>query len=192
MGITRALRIKTSGLAAALLFGAAAGLITPSAIELARTPDWLLHPSWNGSAYALGVHQLVLAESDPTGSAAVLATLDRWRGGEVSERELAELLRKRDFDYRLGSFATAAAEWGFPGRWALVGPGSFHGLPTPFLAHLSDGGGRMVIVRRIASGYAYLADPNAGTLLMPLAELEARSSQQVYLFDAPVSAPEGW
>jgi ABC-type bacteriocin/lantibiotic exporter with double-glycine peptidase domain len=176
----------------ALLVGAAALLFTPVAVELARTPNWLDHPSWNGGAYLLGWHGMVRAELDATGTAAVLATLDSYRGGSATEAQMVALLGERDFDYRLGSFAHAASDWGFPGRWALAEVGALPGLPTPFLAHLTDAGGRFVIVHRVASGQVYLADPNAGRLLMPLASFARLSSQQVYLFDHPSVIPGVW
>jgi len=178
--------------AAALMLLAAAVLFTPVIVELARTPNWLLHPSWNGSGYSLGAHGVIPAVLDPTGSAAVLATLDLWRGGGASEAEVFALLSERAFDYRLASFAVAAEEAGFPGRWALVDVGALAQLPTPFLAHLNDAGGRFVIVLRVASGYAYVADPNVGTALMPLADFARLSSQQVFVFDDDVPTPGGW
>jgi hypothetical protein len=178
--------------AAALLLGATALLLLPVGWELGRTPNWLTHPSWDGEAFALGPHEVVLAALDVTGSAALLATLDAWRGGGASEAELHAHLSDRGFDDHLGSFAEAAAAWGFPGRWALAEGAAVASLPTPFLAHLHDAGGRLVTVRRIAGGYAYLADPNVGTTLMPVAEFSARSTAQVFLFNAPVSTPGGW
>jgi hypothetical protein len=92
------------------MVSAAALLLTPAVLELARTPNWLLHPSWNGSGYTLGAHGVIPAVLDPTGSATVLATLDQWRGGGVSGALVFEALSDRGFDYRLASFASPRSQ----------------------------------------------------------------------------------
>ena len=191
-GATTTSTSRSNRWAAALLALAVALLLAPTGAELARTPDWLAHPSRGGFGYTLGHHGVVFADLDPTATAATLATLALWRDGAGEEGEVWAELMAQGFDYRLASFAEVAAERGFPGHWASVDGSALAPLSTPFLAHLLDGGGRFVIVLRVAGGYLYLSDPNAGTLLVPLAEFTARSSEQYFLFNDPIALPGVW
>lgn len=154
--------------------------------------DWKASPRFDGQAYIVSTANYLPQERDPTGVAAVMATLLTWQGQPTTEAAMNDLLIERDFGYRLADLTKFAAEYGLEGRWLEAEPAALTRLKTPYLAHLRDGGGRFVIVRDARSGYIYATDPQRGQVLFPLEQFTAAWSGQVFAFPEPPMQPEEW
>jgi predicted double-glycine peptidase len=171
---------------------AVAFLTVPLAINVARSPDWRANARFDGQAYRLSSEEVVGQEQDPTGAAAVLATLQRWSGQEADEAQVAAALSAEAFDGGLAEFATAAAAREFDGRWIEVAPTDLPMLNVPFVAHLSDEGGRLAIVRRVALGHVYAADPARGQVLYPIDGFLSVWTGYAFAFPDPPTQPATW
>lgn len=154
--------------------------------------DWTASSRFDGQTYLVSQADYTPQEHDPTGVAAVIATLLTWQDQPTSEAELHDLLVKRGFNYRLAEFTEFAAEYGLHGQWLQAEPGALTQLKTPYLAHLNGGGGRFIIVRDARSGYVYATDPQRGQVLFPLEEFTTAWSGQVFAFPEPPAQPEEW
>lgn len=154
--------------------------------------DWKASPRFDGQAYVVSKSNYAPQEHDPTGVAAVMATLLTWQGQPTTEAEMNDLLIERNFGYSLADLTNFAAESGLDGRWLEAEPAALTQLKTPYLAHLRDGGGRFVIVRDARGGYVYATDPKRGQVLFPLDEFTAVWSGQVFAFPEPPLQPEEW
>ncbi len=154
--------------------------------------DWKASPRFDGQVYLVSEEGYAPQEHDLTGVAAVMATLLTWQGEPTTEAAMNELLIERDFGYSLADLTTFAAEYGLDGRWLKTEPAALTQLKTPYLAHMSDGGGRFVIVRDARSGYVYATDPKRGQVLFPVEEFTAVWSGQVFAFPDPPAQPEEW
>lgn len=174
------------------LIAALALLIAPPAITLVRNPDWRASPRFDGEAYRLSLDDAALHAVDPTGAAAILAALERWQGHEVDEAQVAAELAGEGFGGGLADFADAAAARGFDGRWIEVAPTDLPRLNVPFVAHLADGGGRLAIVRRVALGHVYVADPTRGLVLYPIDRFLAAWTGYAFAFPDPPPQPATW
>lgn len=172
-----------------------AALVVPAAWNVYSSValhDWKASPRFDGQAYLVSESNYVPQEDDPTGVAAVMATLLTWQGQPTSEAEVNDLLIERDFGYRLADLTEFAAEYGLEGRWLEAEKGALTQLKTPYLAHLRDGGGRFVIVRDARSGYLYATDPKRGQVLFPVEQFAAVWSGQLFAFPEPPAQPEEW
>ncbi len=154
--------------------------------------DWKASPRFDGQAYVVSEAGYAPQDRDPTGVAAVMATLLTWQGQPTSEEEMYDLLTARDFGYRLADLTEFAAEYGLDGQWLQAEPGALTQLKAPYLAHLLDGGGRFVIVRDARSGYVYATDPQRGQVVFPMRQFLAVWSGQVFAFPEPPAQPEEW
>jgi hypothetical protein len=175
-------------LSAALLAAALAILLAPPLRSVAiatLVDDWRASPRFDGSAYVVSDLGVVEQDVDPTGVAAVLATFDRWRGGDATEASVVDAIEAGDFAYRLGDFEALAASYGLEGRWVETDARALPRLKVPFVAHLSDGGGRFVIVRRVALGHVYAADPTRGNVLYPLDRFTDVWTGRAFAFPVP-------
>ena len=180
---------------ALVLVAAAALLVAPAAVNLARNPDWRASPRFDGAAYRLSLDDVVLQERDPTGAAAGLATLERWRdGGGVDDGGGAEDAWSEGPERiaRLDDFAAAAEARGFAGRWLEVAAQDLPRLHVPFVAHVADAGGRLLIVRRVALGHVYASDPTRGQVLVPLPTFLATWTGRAFAFPDPPPQPPTW
>ena len=184
-----------------VLVAAAALLVAPAAVNLARNPDWRASPRFDGAAYRLSLDDVVLQERDPTGAAAVLATLERWRdGGGADANGGADAgggaddawTEGRERIARLDDFAEAADARGFAGFWLEVAPQDLPRLHVPFVAHVADAGGRLLIVRRVALGHVYASDPTRGQVLVPLPTFLATWTGRAFAFPDPPPQPPTW
>lgn len=175
-----------------VLATAAALLALPPANALLRDPDWRASPRFDGQAYRLSLEDVVLQSTDPTGAAAILATLENWRGHDVDEAQFAAELTSEGFGGGLAEIADAAAARGFDGRWIEVARADFPRLNVPFVAHLSDDGGRLAIVRRVALGHVYVADPTRGQVLYPIDRFLATWTGNAFAFPDPPPQPATW
>ena len=171
---------------------ALAFLALPPAVNLARTQNWRASGRFDGEAYRLSSEEVARQERDPTGAAAVLATLQRWSGQEADEAQVAAALSAEAFDGGLAEFATAAAAREFDGRWIEVAPTDLPMLNVPFVAHLSDEGGRLAIVRRVALGHVYVADPTRGQVLYPIDRFLGAWTGNAFAFPDPPPQPATW
>ena len=160
-------------------------LAAPVTVGVWSTPDWRASPRFDGRAYLVSDADLVRQELDPSGAAAVLASADAWRGGTMSEAEALAELEARGFDGQLATFEAASGAFDLAGRWLGAAPGALGDLRTPFVAHLSDAGGRLALVRRVAAEHVYVADPLRGNALHPLASFLDVWTGQVFVFDTP-------
>ena len=164
-------------------------LAVPVAVGVWSTPDWRASPRFDGQAYLVSEAALVRQELDPSGAAAVLASIDTDLGGEMTEAEALTELEAHGFDGQLDTFQAALEQLGFSGRWLGAGPAALEGIRAPFVAHLSDAGGRLALVRRVAAEHVYVADPLRGNALYPLASFAEIWTGQVFLFDTPPGQP---
>jgi predicted double-glycine peptidase len=171
---------------------AAAFLTLPLAINLVRDPDWRASPRFDGEAYRLSSEDVVWQKQDPTGAAAVLATLEHWGGRDVDEAQVADELTSAGFGGGLADFAVAAAARGFDGRWIEVAPADLPRLNVPFVAHLTATGGRLTLVRRVALGHVYAADPGRGQVLYPIDGFLSVWTGYAFAFPDPPTQPATW
>ncbi len=167
-------------------------VLAPPAVTLARNPDWRANPRFDGQAYQLSLEDVERQSQDPAGAAAVLATLQRWGGQDVDEAQVAAELAAEGFGGGLGEFAAAAASRGFDGRWVEVAPADLARLNAPFVAHLTDGGGRLALVRRVALAHVYAADPTRGQVLYPIDHFLAAWTGNAFAFPDPPQQPATW
>ncbi len=176
-----------------LMLTAIAALAAPVAVSLSVTPDWRASPRFDGQAYLVSDADVVRQVLDPSGSAAVLATLDAWRGGSSSEAAVLAVLEGGGFDFQLATLAAVLDEQGFAGRW-LTGSDAtaLERVATPFIARLTDDGGRLVIVRQVAIDHVYVADPLRGNVLYPLARFAEVWAGQIFTFDELPAVPQPW
>lgn len=161
-------------------------LAAPVAIGVWSTPDWRASGRFDGQAYLVSDADLVRQELDSSGAAAVLASIAGWRGGTMSEAEALTELEASGFDGQLATFEAAFGEFDLAGRWLGAAPGALGDLRTPFVAHLSDAGGRLALVRRVAAEHVYVADPLRGNALYPAASFLDVWTGQVFVFDTPL------
>ena len=169
----------------------AALLVLPPALGIAASTgagDWRRHATFDGVTYRLGAGDAIAAELDPSGSAAVLATFERWVDGSGSEA--AAFTRFIDAGGDAEAFAQVAAPLGAGGRWFDADAAALPRLKVPFVAAMRDG--RMVIVRRVAIGYVHAADPTRGSTLTPSSRFVADWSGRVFAFTEPPPLPGGW
>lgn len=162
-----------------VLVAAAALLVAPAAVNLARNPDWRASPRFDGAAYRLSLDDVVLQERDPTGADAGGGADDAWTEG-------------RERIARLDDFAEAADARGFAGFWLEVAPQDLPRLHVPFVAHVADAGGRLLIVRRVALGHVYASDPTRGQVLVPLPTFLATWTGRAFAFPDPPPQPPTW
>jgi predicted double-glycine peptidase len=167
-------------------------LLLPSAVTLARNPDWRASPRFDGETYRLSGDDVVRQAQDPTGAAAVIATLQRWSGRALDEGQVADELAEGGFGGGLAAFAAEAAARGFEGRWLEVSPADLPRLNVPFVAHLTDSGGRLTLVRRVALGHVYAADPIRGQVLYPIDRFLAAWTGYAFAFPDPPPQPATW
>lgn len=154
--------------------------------------DWRVSPRFDGTAYLASDAGVVRQDLDGTGVAAVIATFDRWRGGDATESSVIEEIEAREFGYRLDDFAELAASYGLSGRWVETDLAVLHQLKHPFVAHLSDGGGRFVIVRNVGIGHVYAADPARGNVVYPIERFAEVWTGRAFAFPEPPAVPEAW
>lgn len=168
-------------------------LVPPAAnVAAAVRDDWRASPRFDGDAYVVSEADAVAQVADPTGVAAVIATFDRWRGGDATEASVVEAIEENGFRYRLADFEELAAAYGLDGRWVETETAGLSRLKTPFVAHLADGGGRFVIVRHVALGHVYATDPTRGNALYPLDRFVETWTGRAFAFPDPPDAPEAW
>jgi hypothetical protein len=170
---------------------ATALILVPSALGIAASfgaGDWRRHPTFDGAAYRLGAGDVVAAERDPSGSAAVIATFDRWAGGALDEA--AAWARLAAAGGGESGFAVVAADLAEGGRWFVTDAATLTHLQVPFVAWHRDG--RLLIVRRIESGFVYAADPVRGATLTPFARFVADWSGRLFAFTTPPIDPGPW
>ncbi|MEX2501240.1 MAG: cysteine peptidase family C39 domain-containing protein [Trueperaceae bacterium] len=146
-----------------------------------------------GGAYPTSDADLVQQERDVSGAAAVIATLRSWRGHEASEEEaLARHPRLADAGLRFADVGDALRRDGFAGRWIEGDVAALPGINLPLVVHLTDGGGRLGIVRTVALGHVYLADPARGNVVVPLDRFAESWSGTAYAFPDPPPMPQAW
>lgn len=175
------------------VFASAALLAAPPLLNtVIDARDWRASPRFDGSAYVVSEAGSVAQDADPTGVAAVIATFDRWRGGDATEASVIGAIEANDFAYRLADFEELAASYGLDGRWVETEPAGLPRLKTPFVAHLEDGGGRFVIVRNVALGHVYATDPTRGNVLYPFDRFVEAWTGRAFAFPDPPPAPEAW
>lgn len=179
----------------ALLCVALVVLLAPvvrNVVASTATYDWRASPRFDGTAYLVSDLDVVRQDLDRTGVAAVIATFDRWRGGDASESSVADDIEAREFDYRLSDFAKLAASYDLHGRWVEADVAALPRLKRPFVAHLSAGGGRFVIVRDVGIGHVYVADPVRGNVLYPLQRFIEVWTGRAFAFPEPPPSPGAW
>ena len=168
-------------------------LLTPSvwAVYTSTTlHDWRDSPRSDGQRYVVSQREYVPQELDETGVAAVVATLQTWRGQPTDEATAYEELLAREFDYTLASFSSLATDMGLEGHWVEAGTAALAQLNVPFIAHLDDAGGRFIIVREVRQGYLYATDPAAGNVLYPIANFAEVWTGRALAFPEPPPLPE--
>lgn len=186
---------RGAGFALLLLVVALATLLAPTVRNVAVSTtsyDWRASPRFDGTAYLVSPADSVEAERDATGVAAVIATFDRWRGGDATEASVVQEIEDSDLGYRLSDVEELAASYGFEGRWVEAEIATLPRLKVPVVAHLSDGGGRVVIVRNVAIGHVYVTDPARGNVLYPLERFAEVWTGRAFAFPEPPAAPEAW
>lgn len=178
-----------------LLIVAAAILLLPAAwnIYVSTGPgDWKSSQRFNGQNYLVSSASYVEAQNDATGVAASLATLATWNGLPTGENDVVNHLDEAGYTGNLADFTAMASHYGFAGQWLQTEAGAITQLNVPFIAHMSDGGGRVVIVRDARSGYVYATDPSRGNVLYPVDSFVESWTGQVFAFPAPPDQPEEW
>lgn len=177
-----------------ILLAATALLLPPAwnVYESVWLNDWRASPLFDGQAYVVSDGGVVRSEVDETGLAAALATLLTWNGNTTSEAQVLEKLPGTGADVSLADVTALAAEYGIEGQWLRIETGALSQLKTPFVAHMAEGNGRVIIVRDVRSGYAYAADPARGNVLYPLERFVETFTGQVFAFPDPPAQPEEW
>ncbi len=80
-------------------------------------------------------------------------------------------------------------------RWLVllvIALAALASLRPPFLASLHAGGGRVLVVRRVAIGHVYAADPRRGNVLYPLERFVEAWDGRLFAFDEPPPPPTAW
>ena len=116
---------------------------------------------------------------------ALLSTLARWGGREVS---LASVLGAADIGesgVTLGEFARLAAGLGLHGTWYRVPRARLRSLHQPFVAHLDAGNGlgHYVAVVALEHGLAGVADPARGGVVGGARRLLGGYTGRAFLFE---------
>lgn len=175
-----------------LLLGSLLALAAPVAANLYRSfasLDWRDHHSYEDGRYLVSAHDVVWQEADPTGAAAVLATLLLWRGEPTTELDLLDTMNAAGGADTLADVARHFGTHGFTGQWReLTAAGLYH-LHPPFVVHLSSGSSRLALVRDARQGYIYLADPIFGNVVMPEAEFIEEWSGLALILEHPPAVP---
>ena len=182
---------------AALLFVASAAvLLVPPliSVQTARLADTAERSDRrSGGAYRTSDQNLVMQELDATGAAAVIAVLRKWNGRDASEGEvLRQHTALANGGLRFADVGEALTSEGFAGRWIEADTAALSGINLPLVAHLMDGGGRLVVVRTVALGHVYLADPARGNVVVPLERFAESWSGTAYAFPDPPTMPQAW
>lgn len=165
--------------------GASAALGGPGGAPSASAPPagWTALPLRPPLALPEVVRQSTRESCGP----AALATILAWEGRPVGESAVLARARLRADGVTLAELARLAAVFELPVGWYRVPPRDLPRLPTPFIAHLRDGGGHYVAVSRVARGFVLLADPAAGVALMRLSRFRRAWSGRVMLLRAASS-----
>lgn len=184
----------------ALLVVALTGLVAPVAsnVVVSTATDWRASPRFDGQAYLLSDEDVVPVPPDGSGVVSALVTLLRWRGDGTStgaganEATLLPLAPDDGGSYHLSDVAQLASTLGLAGRWFEADVAALAAVRTPFLASLREGGGHLIIVRRVAIGYVYAADPRRGNVLYPLETFREAWNGRLFVFDEPPPVPAVW
>lgn len=173
---------------------ALAALVAPPALNViaSTATDWRASPRFDSDAYVLSDDDVVPQTLDSTGVAASLATLLRWRGDDADEAALIAAFAGDVGAYTLDDVARLAADHGLDGRWYDADVAALASLRSPFLASLREGGGRVLVVRRVAIGHVYAADPRRGNVLYPLERFVDAWDGRLFAFDEPPPQPAAW
>ena len=170
-------------------------LIPPSiSVQTARLADAAERAERRtAGAYRTSEADLVPYDPDATGAVAVVATLRSWSGRDASEGELlARHPSLADGGLRFSDVGEALTREGFSGRWIEADAAALSSLNLPLVVHLTDGGGRLAIVRSVALGHVYLADPARGNLVVPAERFAESWSGTAYAFPDPPPMPQAW
>jgi Peptidase C39 family len=139
-------------------FAAAFG--SPPALPLHSNPN-RVQLGWDG---------IKRQELDNTCGLAVLATILEWTGNPVTEATLHKQVKIAEQGMSLFDWQQLAKKHKIHGIWVRSEPSALESLPTPFVVQIKDPTGHFVIVRRAYNDHVYIADPNAGNLLLSNAE----------------------
>ncbi|MEJ2358522.1 MAG: cysteine peptidase family C39 domain-containing protein [Deinococcales bacterium] len=120
---------------------------------------------------------------------AALATVLAWRGRPVGEDTVLRQAHLRADGVTLAELARLAAVFELPGAWYAVPASRLGSLPTPFIAHLSEG--HYVAVYGLVRGFVLLADPARGLVLQRRARFVRAWSGRVLLLDAALEERAG-
>lgn len=174
---------------------AALALLGPAAwnaYDAAWRNDWRAHPRFDGQRYVTDREAPVPQRTGRFGAAATLATLRHWQGRPLSEAAVQRRLDEAGFDGTLDGVREAAARLGFEGRWVEADPAAVPRLNVPFVAHLREEGGRLLLVRQVRDGYVYATDPTTGQVLYPLQAFAEAWTGRALAFPDPPPQPEPW
>lgn len=124
----------------------------------------------NADKIQLGWDGIKRQELDNTCGLAVLATILEWTGNPVTEATLHKQAKITDKGMSLFDWQQLAKQYKIYGIWVRSEPSALESLPTPFVVQIKDPTGHFVIVRRAYNGHVYIADPNAGNVLLSQTE----------------------
>jgi uncharacterized protein len=138
------------------------------AAAFGSSPALPLYP--NSEKVLLGWDGIKRQELDNTCGLAVLATILEWAGNPVTEATLHKQAKIAEKGMSLFDWQQLAKKYNINGIWVRSEPSALESLPIPFVVQIKDPTGHFVIVRRAYNGHVYIADPNAGNLLLSQAE----------------------
>jgi len=169
---------RSRPVAAAAVALAAALLAAPTAAGARATAAWRAAP------VPLDPMVVVRQRGEVDCGPALVATLAAWAGRPVPLDEVTARAALGPGGVSLAEFARLADLHGVGGAWYSVPRERLGALRTPFVAHLERGGrGHFVVVVALGSRHAVVADPAAGGVAAPAAELLRHYSGRVFLLD---------
>jgi predicted double-glycine peptidase len=124
----------------------------------------------NSDRIQLGWDGIKRQELDNTCGLAVLATILEWTGNPVTEATLHKQAKITEKGMSLFEWQQLAKKYKINWIWVRSEPSALESLPAPFVVQIKDPTGHFVIVRRAYNDHVYIADPNAGNVLLSNSE----------------------
>jgi|GEM_PF-3522250 len=152
----------------------------------------LLVPTANGAlrtevgpveSVSLGWADVVPQSQANSCGPALLATMLKRDGVEVSEAQLIAAANMGPGGVSLAEFSRLAASHGLEGEWLQSLNRSIRTLSTPAVLHTNSGSGHFILIEQLAGSYAVVTDPAAGRELRPVAKIEEQWPGYFFRFE---------
>ena len=163
------LALKQNAVNILIALGLWLALFVPTfAAAFGSAPALPVYPNLN--RVQLGWDGIKRQELDNTCGLAVLATILEWSGNPVTEATLHRQAKVTERGMSLFEWQQLALKYKINGIWVRSEPSALESLTTPFVVQIKDPTGHFVIVRRAYNEHVFIADPNAGNVVLSKTE----------------------